>query len=140
MILHVCWTSELSVTECYIAVLCCFVFILVLKDILFLVSFHFLCLVTVCYVPCLLQQLLLYLFFSIVNIKSLVTLCILTSDGRNDESIEPILHKWFTESNHSKHDALVTPAGQKCANTTKTQTMQKKKQLLKTIANVLLKV
>ncbi len=38
-------------------------------------------------------QLLLCLFFSIVNIKSLVTPCILTSDGRNDESIEPILHK-----------------------------------------------
>ncbi len=93
MILHVCWTSELSVTECYIAVLCCFVFILVLKDILFLVSLHFLCLVTVYYVSCLLQQLLLCLFFSIVNIKSLVTPCILTSDGRNDESIEPILHK-----------------------------------------------
>ncbi len=79
MILHVCWSSELSVTECYR----CFVFILVLKDILFLVSLHFLCLVTVCYVPCLLPQLLLYLFFSIVNIKSLVTPCILTSDGRN---------------------------------------------------------
>ncbi len=98
MILHVCWTSELSVTECYIAVLFCFVFILVLEDILFLVSLHFFCLVTVCYVPCLLQQLLLCLFFSIVNIKSLVTPCILTSDGRNKafqsfESIEPILHK-----------------------------------------------
>ncbi len=38
-------------------------------------------------------QLLLYLFFSIVNIKSLVTPCILTSDERNDESIEPMLHK-----------------------------------------------
>ncbi len=37
-------------------------------------------------------QLLLCLFFSIVNIKSRYA-CILTSDGRNDESIEPILHK-----------------------------------------------